>query len=130
VPISKQRLIFRGRLLKDADKIEIYKISNLDVIHLVAKPGNVNTEERAQNANPPRTQEINLNANPSFQVNPNNLNTQSENRSFLNAPIAELIFDRSRLFPSIFDVPRRLRRVERRNSARQDPSKYELINKR
>ena len=37
VPVDRQRLIFRGKQLKDADSVNSYKISDLDVIHLVAK---------------------------------------------------------------------------------------------
>ena len=52
VPTDRQRLIFRGRLLKDSDSISHYKISDLDVVHLVAKTGeqqNSNSEESAMN---------------------------------------------------------------------------------
>jgi ubiquilin len=58
VPTERQRLIFRGRLLKDTDSISHYKISDLDVVHLVAKTGEQtnNTEESAMNtdSNPRR----------------------------------------------------------------------------
>ena len=37
VPVNKQRLIFQGKLLKDNDLIESYKITDYDVIHLVAR---------------------------------------------------------------------------------------------
>ena len=37
VPVDRQRLIFRGKQLKDNDTVKTYKISNFDVIHLVAK---------------------------------------------------------------------------------------------
>ena len=55
VPFDRQRLIYRGKLLKDADLLRIYKISDLDVIHLVAKTGtetitnNSQQEEQAMN---------------------------------------------------------------------------------
>ncbi|KAK4193399.1 hypothetical protein QBC35DRAFT_481478 [Podospora australis] len=34
-PAESQRLIYSGRILKDADKLEVYKIKNLNTIHLV-----------------------------------------------------------------------------------------------
>lgn len=37
IPVEKQRLIFQGKLLKDLDKLTSYKISDNNVIHLVAK---------------------------------------------------------------------------------------------
>ena len=41
--------------------------------------------------------------------------------------IEELSLDRNRLLPSIFELPRRLRRIERRSTLRQDPSKFSII---
>jgi hypothetical protein len=46
VPLNRQRLIFRGRLLRDNDLISFYKITDLDVIHLVA-----NTREQEESPN-------------------------------------------------------------------------------
>ena len=53
--MNRQRLIFRGRLLRDNDLISLYKITDLDVIHLVAKTGEQaespsNQEESAMNS--------------------------------------------------------------------------------
>lgn len=45
VPINRQRLIFRGKLLKDSDELSLYKIADLDVIHLVAKTAEQRNEE-------------------------------------------------------------------------------------
>ncbi len=44
--MDRQRLIFRGKQLKDSDTVNTYKISNLDVIHLVAK---TTIESQAEN---------------------------------------------------------------------------------
>ncbi len=46
-------MIFRGKQLKDNDSINTYKISNLDVIHLVAKTAIENqTENNATETEP------------------------------------------------------------------------------
>jgi hypothetical protein len=55
VPYNRQRLIFRGRLLKDTDPLSSYKITDLDVVHLVAKTAeqvenSINNEENAMNS--------------------------------------------------------------------------------
>ncbi len=55
MPLNRQRLIFRGRLLRDSDLISFYKITDLDVIHLVAKTREQeespsNQEESAMNS--------------------------------------------------------------------------------
>lgn len=35
IPAANQRLIYSGRILKDADALSVYKIKNLNTIHLV-----------------------------------------------------------------------------------------------
>jgi hypothetical protein len=49
VPTGRQRLIYRGKLLKDSDVLSSYKISDCDVIHLVAKTSERNEEESEMN---------------------------------------------------------------------------------
>ena len=44
--MDRQRLIFRGKQLKDTDSVNTYKICDLDVIHLVAK---TNVESVSEN---------------------------------------------------------------------------------
>lgn len=48
VPSNRQRLIFRGHLLKDEETISSYKISDKDVVHLIAK---LESESNEQNNN-------------------------------------------------------------------------------
>lgn len=45
-------MIFRGKQLKDNDSINTYKISNLDVIHLVAKTTIENQTENTTETEP------------------------------------------------------------------------------
>jgi len=47
-------LIFRGKQLKDNDSVNTYKISNLDVIHLVAKTTFENQTENTTETEPSR----------------------------------------------------------------------------
>jgi hypothetical protein len=47
-------LIFRGKQLKDDDSVNTYKISNLDVIHLVAKTTFENQTENTTETEPSR----------------------------------------------------------------------------
>lgn len=53
MPTARQRLIFRGKLLKDNEALSEYKIEDSDVVHLVAKTGEQvesgNMEESAMN---------------------------------------------------------------------------------
>lgn len=54
VPCLRQRLIFQGKLLQDKEKLSFYKISDLNVVHLVAKAGvsiNNTEEQRTTNSN-------------------------------------------------------------------------------
>lgn len=55
--MERQRLIFRGKQLKDTDSINTYKISNLDVIHLVAKTTIENQTENTTETEPSSTRE-------------------------------------------------------------------------
>ncbi len=87
MPISKQRLIFRGRLLKDSDKIEIYKIGNLDVIHLVAKPGNLESDTNTEQNRSSQNQ------------------TENNRRGLDIRGLDDIIIERDRLIPSIFELP-------------------------
>lgn len=49
VPSNRQRLIFRGHLLKDEETISSYKISDKDVVHLIAKLENETNEQNNNN---------------------------------------------------------------------------------
>ena len=44
-------MIFRGKLLQNNDSLEICKITDSDVIHLVAKIGEINDNQNNQNQN-------------------------------------------------------------------------------
>ena len=44
-------MIFRGKLLQNNDSLEICKITDSDVIHLVAKIGEINENQNNQNQN-------------------------------------------------------------------------------
>ncbi len=73
VPTNRQRLIYRGKLLKDNDALSLYKISDLDVIHLVAKTAEQRAEEEAG---------INNDSNNSTRRNENSSMLNLMNRMF------------------------------------------------
>ena len=95
IPIIKQRLIFQGKWLQNnTDKLRQYRISDENVIHLVAKT----YEENSQ---------ININNNVNNITNTNNAN--SNNNSQLNIEDA---------FNGLIEIPliRSGRRARRRRS--------------
>ena len=53
MPIDRQRLIFRGKQLKDEDSVNTCKISDLDVIHLVAKTNMQTVSDNTTETDPP-----------------------------------------------------------------------------
>jgi len=127
VPTERQRLIFRGRLLKDTDLISHYKISDLDVVHLVAKTGEQinNSEESAINTEPNsrrrssdsifslmnrlmRGESENNEGNPYFKLG------QTENNNNNNTSTTTSTFPR--VMPGIFT--RRSRRTVREEANR------------
>ena len=76
VPSDKQRLIYRGKLLNNNEKISYYEISNLDAVHLIANLLNDNNEANISNTN------LNNNLSNVFRVsndpnvNHNNINSR------------------------------------------------------
>ena len=96
VPLIKQRLIFQGKLLQNSEKAKNYKISDDNVIHLVAK---ANEEIQENNAI--------ANTNNSLNNNSNTNNPNTANGSLLPEDI----------FSSLIEIPIiRPRRPRRRRS--------------
>jgi hypothetical protein len=90
IPITNQKLIFQGKVLKDSDKITIYKLEDNDVINLiVSQPNNNinqnNSQENQSREVPTLMQYITMLSNLTNRlINPflNNMNNNNNRNPF------------------------------------------------
>ena len=78
IPINSQRLIYQGKVLKDNEKIQNYKICNEHVIHLVKQYEQTNTNTDNMNNSNINSSQINNNLE-NYLGNRENRNSNMEN---------------------------------------------------
>jgi hypothetical protein len=143
VPILRQRLIFQGKLLQDKEKLSFYKISDSNVVHLVAKAGSNITNNAEESRSSNQSEQSNsrgsnvleyighiLDDPPSsfadilggFRERDNNSNSASNTQTSTTVPSVV----RSSLYVNIDRNPVINRRI-RSNAGSNNPSKFNLI---
>ncbi|CCF56686.1 hypothetical protein KAFR_0B03900 [Kazachstania africana CBS 2517] len=100
IPATNQRLIYSGKILKDDQTVESYKIEEGHSIHLVKSGGNVARNSAATNTTPTATSNENTNSAPSVPsniasgqtggFNPLNDLTSARYAGYLNMPSADM----------------------------------------
>jgi hypothetical protein len=78
VEVDRQRLIYRGRVLADADTISTYQIENGNTVHMVAKPANYRELQRQASSQPvPNTRVVTGQQNSSAAALPPNASVET-----------------------------------------------------